>query len=59
MTGSDLEEEMEEDEEAMPDLPGKETGENCLRCGRPLVVKYSKKTGNEFVGCSGYMEGCR
>ncbi len=46
-------------EEGMPELRGKETGEVCPRCGRPLVIKYSKKTGNEFTGCSGYKEGCR
>ncbi len=46
-------------EEGMPELRGKETGEACPQCGRPLVIKYSKKTGNEFVGCSGYKEGCR
>jgi DNA topoisomerase-1 len=38
---------------------GQETGEACPECGRPLVVKFSKKTGNKFVGCSGYLEGCK
>jgi len=35
---------------------GIETGEACPRCGRPLVKQYSKKTGQEFVGCPGWKE---
>lgn len=31
----------------------KETGEKCPICGRPLVIKMSRK-GKEFVGCSGF-----
>jgi DNA topoisomerase-1 len=46
-------------EEKMPAKRGRETGEMCPRCGRPLVVNYSKKTGREFVGCSGFKEGCK
>ena len=46
-------------EEAMPRKRGRETGEKCPKCGRPLVVNYSKKTGREFVGCSGFKEGCK
>jgi serine/threonine protein kinase len=36
-----------------------ETGEKCPQCGRPLVRNYSKKTGREFIGCSGFKEGCK
>jgi DNA topoisomerase-1 len=36
----------------------KETGEKCPECGRPLVIKYNKK-GRQFIGCSGYREGCK
>jgi DNA topoisomerase-1 len=46
-------------EVAMPSKRGQETGEMCPRCGRPLVLNYSKKTGNQFVGCSGFKEGCK
>ncbi len=46
-------------EEKMPAKRGRETGEMCPKCGRPLVVNYSKKTGREFVGCSGFKEGCK
>ena len=40
----------------MPAVKGIETGEKCPQCGKPLVTRYSKKTGNDFVGCSGYPE---
>jgi DNA topoisomerase-1 len=46
-------------EEQMPAKRGKETGELCPRCGKPLVVNFSKKTRREFVGCSGFKEGCK
>jgi DNA topoisomerase-1 len=46
-------------EEKMPSKRGVETGEMCPKCGRPLVVNYSKKTGREFIGCSGFKEGCK
>jgi len=45
--------------EKMPTKRGVETGEACPECGRPLVVNYSKKTRREFVGCSGFKEGCK
>jgi DNA topoisomerase-1 len=35
---------------------GRETGEMCPKCGRPLVVNYSTKTKREFVGCSGFRD---
>ena len=36
----------------------KETGEKCPECGKPLVIKYNKR-GSQFIGCSGYKEGCK
>jgi DNA topoisomerase I len=50
---------LREAEEKMPSKRGVETGEKCPKCGRPLVVNYSKKTRREFVGCSGFKEGCK
>jgi DNA topoisomerase-1 len=47
---------LREAEEAMPQQKGIETGEACPQCGRPLVKQYSKKTGREFVGCSGWRD---
>jgi DNA topoisomerase-1 len=41
------------------DIPAEETGETCPQCGRPLVKKFSRKTKREFIGCSGYKEGCK
>jgi DNA topoisomerase-1 len=46
-------------EAKMPASRGIETGEMCPLCGKPLVKNYSKKTGREFVGCSGFKEGCK
>jgi DNA topoisomerase-1 len=46
-------------EEKMPSQRGVETGEMCPLCGKPLVKNYSKKTGRDFIGCSGYKEGCK
>jgi DNA topoisomerase-1 len=43
----------------MPQTRGLETGEKCPQCARPLVALYSKKTEREFIGCSGYKEGCK
>jgi DNA topoisomerase-1 len=48
-----------EAEEKMPSKRGVETGEMCPRCGRPLILNYSKKTGREFVGCSVFRDGCK
>jgi DNA topoisomerase-1 len=47
---------LREAEEGMPQQKGIETGEACPQCGRPLVKQYSKKTGREFVGCSGWRD---
>ncbi|MFM7152411.1 MAG: type I DNA topoisomerase, partial [Gemmataceae bacterium] len=46
-------------EEKMPTKRGQETGENCPKCNRPLLRNFSKKTGREFIGCSGWKEGCK
>ena len=48
--------------EDMPSDRNKETGEKCPECGRPLVIKYRIKgpnKGSQFIGCSGYKEGCK
>jgi DNA topoisomerase-1 len=37
-------------------LRGQETGEKCPKCGKPLVVQFSRKTGASFVGCSGWKD---
>jgi DNA topoisomerase-1 len=50
---------LEEAEAKMPAKRGQETGEMCPLCGKPLVVNYSKKTRREFIGCSGFKEGCK
>jgi DNA topoisomerase-1 len=38
----------------MQAVKGKETDEKCPQCGKPLVTRYSKKSGSSFLGCSGY-----
>jgi DNA topoisomerase-1 len=40
----------------MQSVKGQETEEKCPQCGKPLVVRYSKKRGSKFLGCSGYPE---
>jgi DNA topoisomerase-1 len=40
----------------MQTVKGVETDEKCPQCGKALVVRYSKKTGSKFLGCSGYPE---
>jgi DNA topoisomerase-1 len=47
---------LEAAETQMPTKRGVETGEMCPKCGRPLVVNYSKKTRREFAGCSGFSD---
>ena len=37
-------------------VTGRETGEKCPKCGRPLVKQYSAKTGGDFLGCSGWKD---
>lgn len=39
---------------ALPKAKGRETGEACPRCNRPLVEMYSAKLKGSFVGCSGW-----
>jgi DNA topoisomerase-1 len=43
-------------ETKMPAVKGVETDEKCPKCGKPLVVRFSKV--GKFLGCSGYPE-CR
>lgn len=40
----------------MPSQRGIEIGENCPKCGKPLVAMFSRKTGNKFIGCSGWKD---
>ena len=40
----------------MPAIRGIEVGENCPRCGKPLLQLFSAKTGKPFIGCSGYRD---
>ena len=42
--------------EKMEAVKGIETGEACPLCQKPLVTRFSPKTGNDFVGCSGWPE---
>ncbi|HEV3116793.1 MAG TPA: type I DNA topoisomerase [Gemmataceae bacterium] len=37
-------------------VKGQETDEKCPQCGKPLVFRYSRKTGSKFLGCTGYPE---
>jgi DNA topoisomerase I len=37
-------------------VKGRETGEPCPKCGRPLVEMYSSKRKGTFVGCSGWKD---
>ncbi len=48
-----------EAQEKMPTSRGVETGEMCPKCGKPLVLNFSKKTGRQFIGCSGFKDGCK
>jgi DNA topoisomerase-1 len=50
---------LREAEEQMPSKRGEETGEMCPRCGKPLVKNFSRKLKREFIGCSGYKDGCK
>jgi DNA topoisomerase-1 len=43
-------------ETKMPAVKGIKTDELCPQCQKPLVIRYSKKTGSKFLGCSGYPE---
>jgi ssDNA-binding Zn-finger/Zn-ribbon topoisomerase 1 len=31
----------------------------CPRCGQPLEIKRNHETQQEFLGCSGYRDGCK
>jgi DNA topoisomerase-1 len=45
---------LEKAQEAMPKFQGRETGEICPKCGKPLIERFSGKTKRKFVGCSGW-----
>ena len=40
----------------MQSVKGQETDEKCPLCAKPLVVRFSRKRGSKFLGCSGYPE---
>ncbi len=40
----------------MQSVKGQETDEKCPLCSKPLVVRFSRKRGSKFLGCSGYPE---
>ena len=40
----------------MQSVKGQETDEKCPLCTKPLVVRFSRKRGSKFLGCSGYPE---
>jgi DNA topoisomerase-1 len=44
-------------ETKMEAVKGVESGEMCPKCGKPLVKRFSKKSGTSFLGCSGYKDG--
>jgi DNA topoisomerase-1 len=52
----DFSQALETAREKMPSQRGIEAGENCPKCGRPLLIQFSKKTGNKFIGCSGWRD---
>jgi DNA topoisomerase-1 len=56
---NDFSQALDKAQNEMPAQRGIPTGENCPECGRPLVKNFSRKTGNEFIGCSGWKEGCK
>lgn len=35
---------------------GKDVGEPCPKCGKPLLEKFSRKTGQTFIGCTDWKE---
>jgi DNA topoisomerase-1 len=41
----------------MQKLKGEDSGEVCPKCGKPLVKRFSKKSGTSFLGCSGFKDG--
>src|SRR5262249_19015608 len=40
----------------MQAVKGVETDEKCPLCQKNLVIRFSKKSGSKFLGCSGYPE---
>ena len=33
-------------------------GDDCPECGEELVERTNRSTGEEFIACSGYRDGC-
>jgi DNA topoisomerase-1 len=42
----------------MPDPIPQEVGRSCPTCGAPLIFRTSKRTGQQFIGCSTFPK-CR
>ena len=40
----------------MPSQKGIEIGEACPKCSKPLLAMFSRKTGAQFIGCSGWKD---
>jgi DNA topoisomerase-1 len=38
----------------MKKVESEKTGKPCPKCGKPLVYRYSKRTGIQFIGCSDF-----
>jgi DNA topoisomerase-1 len=38
----------------MERIENEKVGRNCPKCGTPLVYRYSKRTGTQFIGCSAF-----
>jgi DNA topoisomerase-1 len=38
----------------MVKIENEQVGRNCPKCGAPLVYRYSKRTGTQFIGCSAF-----
>jgi DNA topoisomerase-1 len=56
-----FEQSLNEAESKVSSAKGRETGEMCPKCGKPLVEQFSRKTGRSFIGCSGFKKeegGC-
>ena len=49
-------ESLEKAETDMPSQKGIEIGEACPKCGKPLLAMFSRKTGAQFIGCSGWKD---
>lgn len=51
---SPFSEALEVAKDKMPSKRDQETGEMCPKCGKPLVIKYTRASSEPFIGCSGW-----